>query len=128
MNQALEQAIEHWDYIAPLANRPNNDRECRRLAACLDELLETVGNDENHPLMGLVDAMVTRYKDNPGPGNYTLPSTLVKNGGAISKSSAKGFIDQVCTKQQAVSCTQRYYLSCAPFPSPADGVRSCFCA
>jgi len=57
MNQVLEKAIEHWDYIAPLVHRPTNEKEYEVLVSYLDELLDTVGDDENHSLMGLVDAI-----------------------------------------------------------------------
>lgn len=54
-NQTLTTAIKHWDYIAPLASHPKNDKEFNKLVSHLDELLEIVGNNEKHPLMGLVD-------------------------------------------------------------------------
>lgn len=57
MNQILTKAIKHWDYIAPLVKRPTNSKEFNRLVAQLDELLETVGDKENHRLMGLIDIL-----------------------------------------------------------------------
>ena len=57
MNRALNNAISHWDYIAPIVKRPTNNKEFDRLVAQLDELLETVGDKENHRLMGLVDIL-----------------------------------------------------------------------
>jgi len=55
MNAILESAIEHWQYIAPLVARPENEAEFERLVSHLDALLDRVGDDENHPLMRLVD-------------------------------------------------------------------------
>lgn len=57
MNQALKKAIEHWDYIAPVASYPKNKKEFEKLQTRLDELLDLVGNDENHPMIGLIDIM-----------------------------------------------------------------------
>ena len=58
MNQLLNQAIAHWRYIAPLGKPPKNNKELDKLIEQLDELLEIVGNDENHRLMGLVDILL----------------------------------------------------------------------
>lgn len=76
MKQALATAIKHWSYIAPLVRRPTNQKEFDKLVAQLDELLETVGDDENHRLMGLVDILShliaeyeeERYKNFSGKG------------------------------------------------------------
>lgn len=57
MNQLLQQAIKHWDYVAPLSVRPKNKKEFEQLVTQLDRLLEMVGGDENHRLMGLVDML-----------------------------------------------------------------------
>lgn len=57
MNQELAMAIKHWNYIAPLIKRPTNQKEFDKLVAQLDELLETVGDNESHRLMGLVDIL-----------------------------------------------------------------------
>jgi len=57
MNQALTHAIKHWSFIAPLLTRPKSKKDYETLVSCLDELLDVVGSDENHPLMGLVDLM-----------------------------------------------------------------------
>ena len=46
---------QHWQYIAPYAAAPKNDEELDHQIKSLDELLDIVGEDENHPLMGLVD-------------------------------------------------------------------------
>ncbi len=66
MNQVLETAIKHWSYVAPLAHKPTNKKEFDKLVARLDELLDRVGDDENHRLMGLVDLLsqlIAEYED-----------------------------------------------------------------
>ena len=66
MNQALTTAIKHWSYVAPLLRYPTNNKEFDKLVAQLDELLETVGDNENHRLMGLVDILsrlIVEYED-----------------------------------------------------------------
>lgn len=57
MHQQLSEAIKYWKHIAPVVKYPKNDREFNKLISQLDELLEIVGDDENHRLMGLIDAI-----------------------------------------------------------------------
>lgn len=57
MKAQLSEAIKYWDHIAPVVKYPKNKKEFNALASQLDELLEVVGEDESHHLMGLVDAM-----------------------------------------------------------------------
>ena len=62
MNAILDQAALHWAYIAPLLSEPTNDDEYDAKVEALDELLNTIGDDENHPLAGLLDAWVMSSK------------------------------------------------------------------
>lgn len=55
MNTMVKQAIEHWQYVAPVLTAPCSDVEYKALAATLDELLDIAGDDESHPLSGLIE-------------------------------------------------------------------------
>lgn len=57
MHQQLSHAIKYWAHIAPVVKYPKNNKEYKILVAQLDELLEIVGSNEQHALMGLVDAL-----------------------------------------------------------------------
>jgi HTH-type transcriptional regulator/antitoxin HigA len=57
MNRVLAQAVKHWSYVAPLVSYPANEHAFDELVAQLDELLQIVGVDEEHPLMKLVDIL-----------------------------------------------------------------------
>ncbi len=57
MRKQLQEAIKHWNYIAPIAKYPNNAKEFHQLVLQLDELLLIVDGDEHHQLMGLVDVL-----------------------------------------------------------------------
>lgn len=57
MNPALEEATQHWKYVAPLLAPPKNDSDYELLVKHLDQLLDIVGDNENHHLIGLVDAL-----------------------------------------------------------------------
>ena len=55
MNDNLKRAIEHWPFVSPLLTKPQSEANYDTLAEALDELLDIVGEDESHPLRGLVD-------------------------------------------------------------------------
>nr|WP_300314889.1 transcriptional regulator [Halomonas sp.] len=53
MNAILDQAAAHWAHIAPLLAEPRDEEDYDAKVAALDELLEMVGDDEDHPLASL---------------------------------------------------------------------------
>lgn len=55
MNDDLTLAIEHWPFVSPLLIKPQTEGDYDALARALDDLLDIVGENETHPLMGLVD-------------------------------------------------------------------------
>lgn len=57
MNHELSRAIKHWQYVAPIIRYPHNEQQLEKMIAQLDQLLDLVGNDENHPLIELVDIL-----------------------------------------------------------------------
>jgi HTH-type transcriptional regulator/antitoxin HigA len=66
MHQQLSEAIKYWSHIAPVVKQPKNKKEFNDLVSQLDELLNIVGDDENHRLMGLVDAissLISSYEE-----------------------------------------------------------------
>lgn len=66
-NHYLEETIQHWKHISPIIHDPQNDDEYEKLASMLDQLLDIVGDNESHELMGLVDVishMITQYDEN----------------------------------------------------------------
>ncbi len=66
-NNYLEETIQHWKHISPIIHDPQNDDEYEKLARMLDQLLDIVGDNESHELMGLVDVishMITMYDEN----------------------------------------------------------------
>lgn len=65
-NDYLEDTIQHWKHISPIIHEPQTDVEYDQLASMLDRLLDIVGDDETHELMGLVDVishMISMYDD-----------------------------------------------------------------
>lgn len=72
MRRQLAEAIKYWDHIAPIAVYPRNTKEFQKLVFELDELLEIVGDNEQHKLMGLVDllsSLISAYEE----AHYSMP-------------------------------------------------------
>jgi HTH-type transcriptional regulator/antitoxin HigA len=68
--QEIEQASSAWASVAPIVFVPRSEEEYDRLAAVLDALIDTVGEDEQHPLASLVDVvgtLIERYEDEHVP-------------------------------------------------------------
>lgn len=58
--------IQHWKHIAPVIHEPRNADDYDKLSSFLDKLLDMVGEDESHELMGLVDVishMIAMYDE-----------------------------------------------------------------
>jgi HTH-type transcriptional regulator/antitoxin HigA len=65
-NPIIEDAIKHWSHVAPLVSYPKNEKEFDKLTSQLDELLDIIGDNEKHSLMGLVDILsnlISTYED-----------------------------------------------------------------
>jgi HTH-type transcriptional regulator / antitoxin HigA len=54
MNSTLDSLSNHWQNIAPLVVTPNNEAEYQDRLDLLYQLIDTVGEDEQHPLASLL--------------------------------------------------------------------------
>lgn len=59
MNAMVQQAVDHWRYIAPLLSKPESEEDHQTLLEALDEIVDVVGDDEFHPLAGLMNQLGT---------------------------------------------------------------------
>lgn len=55
MDTTLTQVIRNWHYVEPFIKEPQNAEDHEWLIQQLDALLDIVRNNEDHPLIGLVD-------------------------------------------------------------------------
>lgn len=66
INHNIKNTIKHWKHISSDIHEPLNLADYNKLAKILDNLLDIVGEDETHELMGLVDVishMITMYDE-----------------------------------------------------------------
>ena len=59
MNQLLEDTKNYWPFMAEVLSVPQSKTEYQRTVALLDELIDTIGDDEEHPLASLMDTLGT---------------------------------------------------------------------
>ena len=62
----LERTINGWTPLADTLVVPHTEAEYQRLVTMLDELIDTVGENEDHPLAGLMETvgvLVENYED-----------------------------------------------------------------
>ena len=50
MNAMIEQAAEHWHFVAPLLRKPKTEADYDELVAALDQLTDLIGDDESGEL------------------------------------------------------------------------------
>jgi HTH-type transcriptional regulator/antitoxin HigA len=58
MSLLSQEAVSHWAAIAPILSI-RNEREYDRAVKRLNELIDEVGDNERHPLYGLLDTLGT---------------------------------------------------------------------
>ena len=84
----IENAFAVWPQVEPTLRVPHNDRAYRQLVKLLDQLVDDVGENEEHPLasmMEVVGVLIEKYEDEHVP--------VLRN--APRKDSTSGFDKKV---------------------------------
>ena len=71
---AVQDAMNHWEYIAPVLAVPKTESDFNALVNDLDSVLDAGGANENHPLTGLAERMadlISAYEEQ----HYPEPSS-----------------------------------------------------
>ena len=66
----VEQVEQVWPAVAPVVFVPHSEADYERLVRILDELIDIVGEDEEHPLaslMEIIGVLIERYEDENVP-------------------------------------------------------------
>ena len=66
----IQTAQDVWPVLTPVVFVPHGEREYQRLVAILDDLIDVVGEDENHPLasmMEVIGVLIERYEEENVP-------------------------------------------------------------
>lgn len=57
MNRQLSEVIRHWGYISSIVSEPKTKKQYELLLKQWEQLLDLIGDDENHELVGLIDVV-----------------------------------------------------------------------
>ena len=57
MNIQLKEIAKVWPNIQPIFSVPHNEKDYNKLVNLLDNLIDEVGNNENHPLTSLMETI-----------------------------------------------------------------------
>ncbi|HUN10459.1 MAG TPA: hypothetical protein PLQ56_27915 [Aggregatilineales bacterium] len=66
MEMMVRQAEVGWSSVQQILYVPHTDAEYQRLVEVLDQLIDTVGEDETHPLASLMEVigvLIERYEE-----------------------------------------------------------------
>ena len=66
----IQTAQDVWPRLAPVVFVPHGESEYQQLVALLDDLIDVVGEDENHPLASLMEVigvLIEKYEDEHVP-------------------------------------------------------------
>ena len=72
MNAALKETVKIWPKISKTVHVPHNDAEYEKVAKILDELVDIVKDDANHPLASLLEILSMVIEDYENE-HYSFP-------------------------------------------------------
>ncbi|MDE2703434.1 MAG: hypothetical protein OXI35_00075 [Gemmatimonadota bacterium] len=70
MKAEIQTAQDVWPMLTSVVFVPRAEREYQRLVAVLDDLIDVVGEDENHPLASLMEVigvLIEKYEEEHVP-------------------------------------------------------------
>ncbi len=77
----LVKTINHWKPVAEVLSVPSSEMEYQRLSSLVDELLNTISDDETHPLASLLETLTTLievYEEKHHPVADAPPSEVLR--------------------------------------------------
>ena len=70
LDAKIQRATPHWREVSKVLYYPHNDEEYKDAVRLLDSLIDTVGEDEHHPLASLMEILgllIEKYEDEHVP-------------------------------------------------------------
>lgn len=66
LNPNLEKVAPHWTEVSKILFLPHTEKEYEEAVRLLDNLIDTIGEEENHPLASLMEVLgvlIEKYED-----------------------------------------------------------------
>ena len=70
LDAKIEQAATAWAAVSEILYVPHTEKEYQEAVRLLDNLIDTIGEDENHPLASLMEVLgilIEKYEDEHVP-------------------------------------------------------------
>ena len=70
LDTKIEQASPHWTEVSKILYLPHSEKEYQEAVRLLDNLIDTIGEDDNHPLASLMELLgiiIEKYEDEHVP-------------------------------------------------------------
>lgn len=70
LDSKIEQATPHWTEVSKILYLPHTEKEYIEAVRILDNLIDTIGEDENHALASLMEilgVLIEKYEDEHVP-------------------------------------------------------------
>ncbi len=122
MNIQLKKIAKLWPDIQPIFSVPHNEKEYNKLVRLLDNIIDEVGNNENHPLSSLMETignLIETYESqycNEIEGDpIDALNTLMKEHGLkqsdLSEVGSQGVVSEILSGQRQLNLRQIKMLS-----------------
>ena len=129
---AVQEAMSHWEYIAPVLAAPKTENDFNALVNDLDSVLDAGGADENHPLAGLAERMadlISAYEEQhyPEPPSTGVDALKFLMGvhelkqSELAEIGSQGVVSEVLSGKRSLNVDQikrlstRFQVSAAVF-------------
>jgi HTH-type transcriptional regulator/antitoxin HigA len=130
MNIRLKKIAKVWPDIQPIFSVPHNEKDYNKLVSLLDNLIDEVGNNENHPLSSLMEtigSLIETYESQYIPeleGNPmdTLNALMEEHGlkqSDLSEIGSQGVVSEILSGRRQLNVRQIKFLSKRFKVSPA---------
>ncbi len=130
MNIQLKKIAKVWPDIQPIFSVPHNEKEYNKLVRLLDNIIDEVGNNENHPLSSLMETignLIETYESkyiNEIDGNPidTLNTLMEEHGlkqSNLPEIGSQGVVSEILSGQRQLNVRQIKILSSRFNVSPA---------
>jgi HTH-type transcriptional regulator/antitoxin HigA len=130
MNIQLKEIAKVWPNIQPIFSVPHNKKDYNKLVNLLDNLIDEVGNNENHPLISLMEtigSLIEIYESQyinemEGTPIDALNALLVEHGlkqSDLSEIGTQGVVSEILSGKRQLNVRQIKILSKRFKVSPA---------
>ncbi|MCD4781776.1 MAG: helix-turn-helix domain-containing protein [Candidatus Omnitrophica bacterium] len=126
----FKEAVKVWPKVSKSLTVPHNDKEYNRAVHLLDELIDTVGEDEKHPLSSLLEVLAVvienyenqHYAEPEGSPDESLKYLMAEHGikqSDLKEIGSQGVVSEILSGKRKLNMRQIKLLAKRFSVSPA---------